>query len=48
MDNPDTFDNPSEAFSVTLERAPGLNDNITLDSTNGLVIIIDTEGKCIW
>ena len=47
-DNPDTFDNPNEAFSVTLERTPGLNDRITLDPTNGLMIIIDTEGKCIW
>ena len=45
VDETDIFDEPSEAFIVTMERTPGLNDRITLDPTNGLMIIIDDEGE---
>ena len=33
-----------EAFAITLERTPGLNDRITLDPANGVVTILD-DGK---
>ena len=41
----DTVDEPDEMFAVTLERTPGLNDRITLDPVDGVVIIIDDEGR---
>ena len=39
----DTNDEPDEMFAVTLERTPGLNDRITLDPVDGVVIIIDDD-----
>ena len=41
----DTDDEPDEMFGITLERTPGLNDRITLDPMDGVVIIIDDDGK---
>ena len=41
----DTDDEPDEMFTITLERTPGLNDRITLDPVDGVVIIIDDDGK---
>ena len=45
VDDTDIFDELSEAFIITMERTPGLNDGITLDPTNGLMMIIDDEGE---
>ena len=36
---------PDEIFFITLERTPGLNDRITLDPVNGVIIIIDDDRK---
>ena len=41
----DTDNEPDEMFGITLERTPGLNDRITLDPVDGMVIIIDDDGK---
>ena len=39
----DTDDDPDEMFGITLERTPSLNDRITLDPVDGVVIIIDID-----
>ena len=41
----DAVDEPDEMFGITLERIPGLNDRITLDPVDGVVIIIDDDGR---
>ena len=41
----DTDNEPDEMFAITLERTPGLNDRITLDPVDGMVIITDDDGK---
>ena len=41
----DAVDEPDEMFGITLERTPGLNDRITLDPVDGVVIIIDDDGR---
>ena len=38
---------PNEFFHYTLERTPGLDSRISLDPVDGVVEIIDDDGKYI-
>ena len=38
---------PTESFSITLERTLGLDDRIDLDPVNGEVEINDNEGRLL-
>ena len=40
----DTLNEQDEAFNVTLERTPGLNENITLHPVDTVIEIIDDDG----
>ena len=42
VDEPD----PIESFHYTLERTPGLDSRISLAPVDGVVEIIDDDGKC--
>ena len=38
-----------ESFTVTLERTPGLSSRIELDPVDGIIRIIDNDGRWyIW
>ena len=40
----DTLNEQDEAFNVTLERTPDLNENITLHPVDTVIEIIDDDG----
>ena len=41
----DSEDEPIEFFDYTLERTPGLDPRISLASVDGVIEIIDNDGK---